>query len=341
METAAEVPRTVTQTDDDSLERLSRLPERLQKREQERQREVERKKLEKEGLSVLEEKSSHFSASFGPERAAIEQLLAGNDRGVLEEVAERLQRLHKLLNDSMRFLPSYDIRQAQEALGRLQEILEEKRQLLQPKKKFAFKNRKKDAPAASADQTPGEGAPQLPAFQQPPADPPTQAPFACGVQGLTSQVLFMEAAEIQQKDVLLSQLRDCSVTLHGSPATLHLRGLHGCRVLCGPVSSSVFVDSCTGCLFSFSCQQLRTHSTSDTRFYLHVTSRAIIEDCHDLHFAPFTWTYEGIEKDYQVSGLDRARNNWQLVDDFNWLAHGVQSPNWEIIPEEDRLTHWN
>uniref|UniRef100_A0A8C5PFG4 Tubulin folding cofactor C n=1 Tax=Leptobrachium leishanense TaxID=445787 RepID=A0A8C5PFG4_9ANUR len=298
-----------------TLEGPGQLPERLQRREQERQRELERRKQEK---------------------ATIEELLSSSEPAVLEEVPGRLQALKKLLNDSMMFLPSYDIRQAQEAVSRLQEALEEKRELLQPKKKFTFKSRKKDVPAA---QPPGTGA------KQPLAEKPLRAqepaPAVCDFQGLTSQVLFMEASEIQQKDVLLSELRDCTVTLRGSPATLHLRGLHGCRVLCGPVSSSVFIDSCTGCLFALPCQQLRTHSTTDCRFYLHVTSKAIIEDCKDLHFAPFTWRYENILADYQVSGLDQARNNWDQVDDFNWLVPGAQSPNWGLIPEGDRITHWN
>ncbi|XP_063299945.1 tubulin-specific chaperone C [Pelobates fuscus] len=320
-------------------EGTGRLPERLQRRDQERQRELEQRKRQKDGQAVPEEKSAHFGATFGPEKAAIEELLSGSEPGLLEEVAGRLQGLQKLLNDSMMFLPPYDIRQAQEAVSRLQEALEDKRQALQPKKKFAFKSRKKDqAAAGSGTPAPGTATPRPAAVKAQPQEP---APVLCGFQGLSSQVLFMEAAEIRQKDVLLSDLRDCTITLHGCPGTLHVRGLHGCRLLCGPVSSSVFVDSCTGCLFTFPCQQLRTHSSSDCRFYLHVTCKAIIEDCTDLHFAPFTWSYENIQRDYQISGLDQARNMWDLVDDFNWLVRGVQSPNWSIIPEGDRITHWN
>lgn len=58
-------------------------------------------------------------------------------------------------------------------------------------------------------------------------------------------------------------------------------------------------------------------------------------------FAPFTWSYPEILEDYRLSGLDRNRNNWDQVDDFNWLAMGEKSPNWSVIPEEERVTHWN
>ncbi|XP_075060293.1 tubulin-specific chaperone C [Mixophyes fleayi] len=313
-----------------------RLPERLQRREEERQLEAGKKRQEKESQAVLEEKSGYYNASFGLERAAIEETLSGQqlEAGALEEVSGRLQRLQKLLNDSMMFLPSYDVRQSQEQLGRLQAALELRRQQLQPKKKFAFKSRTKDAPGAPAP--PPQAAPAPPPRSK---EPPPIAQG--GLHGLSGRQLTLEVEEIRQKDVQLSQLRDCTVTLPGSPATLHMRGLSGCRVLCGPVSSSVFVDDCTDCLFSVSCQQLRTHSTRDSRFYLHVTSRAIIEDCSGLLFAPYTWSYPGMLQDYELAGLDRARNNWDLVDDFNWLAMGVRSPNWGVIPEEERISDWS
>ncbi|XP_063750061.1 tubulin-specific chaperone C isoform X2 [Eleginops maclovinus] len=86
--------------------------------------------------------------------------------------------------------------------------------------------------------------------------------------------------------------------------------------------------------------KLRTHNTTDTQVYLHVTSRAIVEDCHGVHFAPFTWSYPTLDEDFIVSGLDRDRNNWSQVDDFNWLAAGTPSPNWNVIPEAERKTNW-
>ncbi|KAG7222275.1 hypothetical protein INR49_027279 [Caranx melampygus] len=122
--------------------------------------------------------------------------------------------------------------------------------------------------------------------------------------------------------------------------TLHLKHIDSCEILCGPVSSSVFVDQCKNSTLVFPCQQLRTHNTTDTQVYLHVTSRAIIEDCQGVSFAPFSWSYPTLEEDFSVSGLDRDRNNWNQVDDFNWLAAGTPSPNWTVIPEADRKTNW-
>ena len=72
------------------------------------------------------------------------------------------------------------------------------------------------------------------------------------------------------------------------------------RVLCGPVSSSVFVEDCKDCVFVVACQQLRVHSTTNSQFYLHVTSRAIIEDCQKVSFAPYSWNYPDLEQHFEV-----------------------------------------
>ncbi|KAJ1157349.1 hypothetical protein NDU88_010063 [Pleurodeles waltl] len=316
------------------------LPERLLRRDLERQQEAEKRRQEKERQTVDEEKRDFFQASFGPERDALEQLLqSGDDPGKekgeaeLQEAGVRLQTLQKLLNDSLRFLPSYDVKQAQDALQRLQLALVDRRQQLQPKKKFAFKSRgRKETSSAPAP------APVEPITAPAPLPEPEHT---CGFRGLEGQSLELSGEELNGQDVQLVNLRDCRVRLQGSPGTLHLRGLRGCTVLCGPVASSVFMDECYSCELGFSCQQLRVHRSTDTRIYLHVTCRAIIEDCRRLGFAPLTWNYPGMDEDFLRAGLDRSRNHWSQVDDFDWLARDAASPNWGIVPEEERRMQWD
>ncbi|XP_004590562.2 tubulin-specific chaperone C [Ochotona princeps] len=326
------------------------VPERLQRREQERQLEVGRRKQKRQDQEVEGEKSEFLVASFARERAAVEELLeqAGGSVARLEEAASRLQALQKLLNDSVRFLTAYDLRQGQEAMARLQAALAERRQELQPKKRFAFKTRRKEdaaaapaapaAPAVPADAVDGVPA-SAPPRQDQDGDPDSS--WVCGFSNLQSQDLEMRGDELRQRDVLLTGLSHCTVRLYGNPNTLRLTQARGCTVLCGPVSTSVFLEDCSDCLLAVACQQLRVHSTTNTRVFLHVTSRAIVEDCHGIRVAPYTWSYPGIQEDFQGSGLDRSRNHWNDVDDFNWLARDVASPNWSVLPEEEQTTQWD
>lgn len=324
----------------------AKIQERLQKRHQARTDDAERRKEAKESQSVAEEKGEYFSSTFNKERACIEELLSscsGADRAVaaqkLEEVTAKTMQLQKFLNDSMLFLTQYDIRQAQAALQKLQTSLTEAREQALPKKKFAFRSRTKatdKAPAQAAD-TPAPDAVDSGSTKAEGA-----ASFEhCGISNMNNEFLTKTAEEIQKRDVLLTHLTNCKVRLFGSPTTLHLKHIDSCEILCGPVTTSVFVDHCSNSTLAIPCQQLRTHNTTNTQVYLHVTSRAIIEDCNGVSFAPFSWSYPTMEEDFALSGLDRDRNNWNQVDDFNWLAAGTPSPNWTVIPEAERKTEWD
>nr|XP_029132629.1 tubulin-specific chaperone C [Labrus bergylta] len=322
----------------------SKMQEKLQKRHQERTDDAERRKEAKESRSVAEEKGDYFVGAFNAERESIEELLSscsGAHRAdvtqKLEEATAKTLQLQKFLSDSTLFLKQYDLRQAQAALQKLQSSIAETREEGLPKKKFAFRARTKatdkapvsdppaPTPAGSASTHAGGSAPSV----------------KCGFSNMDSVCVTKTAEEISKQDVLLTDLTNCKVRLLGSPSTLHLKNIDTCEILCGPVSSSVFIDQCKSSVLAFPCQQLRTHNTTDTQVYLHVTSRAIIEDCHGVSFAPLSWSYPSMDEDFSVSGLDRDRNNWSQVDDFNWLAAGTPSPNWSVIPEADRKTDWD
>lgn len=331
---------------DEKLGETVKIPERLLKRDQARLEEAERRKDAKESLSVTEEKSDFFSATFQSEKASIEELLSTctetnrqNAARVLEEATAKTQQLQKFLNDSMVFLTSYELRQAQATLQALQSSISDKRDEVLPKKKFAFKSRNVKSKTSVSPSSSTTELPKSTSNRDVVDGAVTQV--QCGFSNVDSQILIKRADEIQHRDVLLSHLTKCKVRLLGSPSTLHIKHVSDCEILCGPVSSSVFVDRCTGSILSFPCQQLRTHNTKDTQVYLHVTSRAIIEDCEGVRFAPFTWTYPNLDADFAVSGLDKNRNNWDQVDDFNWLAAGTPSPNWTVIPESDRKSSWD
>ncbi|KAJ0060654.1 hypothetical protein NL108_016833 [Boleophthalmus pectinirostris] len=323
----------------------STVQERLTKRHQTRQEDAERRREENESHKLAEEKADYFNSEFKRERAEVSELVrrvgpAANRaeaEQLLERAAAKTAQLQKFLNDSMLFLTQYDLRQSQEALRSLQSALNDARDEAMPKKKFTFRARSKateksektptETPTQDTTTTDGGGT-----------ETDTEQ---CGFSNLSDANLTKTAEEIEKRDVLLTGLKNCKVKLLGSCATLHLKHIESCEILCGPVSGSVFVDQCRDSVLALACQQLRTHNTSSTRVYLHVTSRAIVEDCAGVGFAPFAWSYPGLERDFLVSGLDPSRNNWNLVDDFNWLVPGTQSPNWSVIPEDQRRDTWD
>ncbi|XP_077999958.1 tubulin-specific chaperone C-like [Glandiceps talaboti] len=327
-------------------EKKDKIAERIQRRDDERLAEIEKKRAERENASLKQESTDYFSSMFQQEREDIErklQTVSSLEKSKLiayfDELTTALQKLQKFVNDSTMFLPPYEIKTAQENVSKLQISISEKRDQLLPKKKFAFKSRKhnsglpKKQENVEVDSAKGvhDKAKMI----------SDTARMECSVVDKVSETVSLNAKDVNNKDVGLFRLVDCVIQIYGAPSALHINNLKNCRVFCGPIPGSVFADNCVNCILVLSCQQLRVHTTIDTQFYLHVTSRAIIEDTSRVEFAPYTWAYDSMEADYKMTGLDRNRNNWDDVDDFNWLASDKHSPNWTLIPEDKRVKTWD
>lgn len=316
--------------------------DKLLQRSEARVAEIERKKCEKDIRSSVYEQTDYFNETFMLKRQEIESKLqnAGNiDKSNLaeyfDEIVRDFQELQKFLADSTLFLCTYDIKKSQETLKTLQDDIQAAENNLIPKKKFTFKNKKKL-------QNGIKNNPTLERITSTTANESISMVklYKCGFKDLSQQNLVKFRQEIEKQDVGLHRLENCTVYLYGAPSTIFISGLNDCHIFAGPVSTSVFIENCRRCTFIFACQQLRVHSCSDSYFYMHVTSRTIIEDCKDLHFAPYNWTYDGQDEDFITAGLDKKNNNWSSIDDFNWLVIGTPSPNWTFL-EEEKYRTWS
>ena len=202
-----------------------------------------------------------------------------------------------------------------------------------PRKRFGFRGKRAaraepQEPTVAAETTPSVSAA---------AEVPEQQ---CGFSERSDARLALCGAAVTGRDVTLTCLTRCTVRVTGGPATVHLSQLRHCRLLLGPVATSVFLEDCQHCTLVVACQQLRAHASADCDLYLHVTSRAVVEDCQRFRFAPYNLTGADVQPDWATTGLATDTNNWNDVDDFNWLSKAQQSPNWSLLPEKERIADW-
>jgi len=128
--------------------------------------------------------------------------------------------------------------------------------------------------------------------------------------------------------------------MQGHPGSVQVSRASNCTLLCGPIARSFFAENLDECTLSIACQQLRLHSSRGIRIYLHVTCRAIIEDCKEIEIGEFNYDYPELEADYLASGLNKSQNNYTDVADFNWLSPDVPSPNWSLLKDHPD-PNWN
>ncbi|GFO48208.1 tubulin-specific chaperone c-like [Plakobranchus ocellatus] len=326
----------------------SGVAERLQKREDERQTLLRKRREEQDDLDEKVQDSLHsFLEILKSERLSLEKSLAESsslERSKLidhfDALSLRVQKLQRNVSESALFLPPYELKTAQNVIVLLQSKIQETRDQLLPKKKFAFTKKQNKKPALEGKQSKDIDLNSAKNVLSKSDDDLVVEFTACKFVDRTGETLQKNANEINQKDIALVNLANCTVLLYGAPSAVHINKLNKCTIFCGPVPGSIFIRDCVECTFVLACQQLRIHSTTNTEFYIHVTSKAIIEDCNKVKFAPYNWKYDTIEEDYNSTGLSKQRNNWDKVDDFNWLVADVHSPNWSVIPSIDRVTSW-
>lgn len=315
---------------------------RLRERQEARVSALEQKRSQEQGGKREEETSEFFIQQLEARKNAITSLLSEADSVAkaelpvhFEKISSECQNIQKLVSDSTVFLTSWDLKTSQKQIKDLLQLVNSKQDKLLPPKKFSFASRSKKATPKPEAEDKVQSAEVGPGKDLSVCLADMSSKVIAEKQGV---VLEMRSEEVRGQDLHLSTLERCEIRLFGAPSSLHMTNLTGCTVLCGPVSGSVFVEHCNDCVMVVPCQQLRVHSTSSSHFYLHVTSRAIIEDSQKLTFAPYSWTYPEIEDDYKSAGLDKSVNNWDKVDDFNWLASREPSPNWSVQPEDKRAT---
>ncbi|KAL1833597.1 hypothetical protein ACET3Z_003248 [Daucus carota] len=288
------------------------------------------------------ESTQTFLTNFNNSKLSIESQLSQipksrDPRSDIATLSVSISELETLISQNSHFLPPYELRASLKSVADLRQNLDEVSCRVIPKKKFSFKSKKASGNVSL------ESARKV--FDEVPAAE-NVAVFgvrdSVGFKGKENEVLVKEfrSSEEEIGEFMLSDLVNCEVRLIGCLRALFVHKLVNCRVYVGSVFGSVLIEEVEGCVFVMASHQIRIHHARGTDFYLRVRSRPIIEDCSGVRFAPYCLGYNEIERDLKKSNLDEETGNWANVDDFKWLR-AVQSPNWSILPECDRIATVN
>ncbi|XP_050423246.1 tubulin-specific chaperone C-like [Adelges cooleyi] len=239
------------------------------------------------------------------------------------ETLKKINELQEFVNDSKVFLPSYNMKKCSNEIKELTKYYENLHDKILPKKKFAF-GKRTTKPLKPKVEVNVEPVRELLVYKD-----------DCGFKNRSNEVLKLEEDQTFSKDIVLEKLDNCKVCIYGIPSTVHMSSLKNCKIFAF-ASTSIFVDDCKNTILTCASQQLRVHDTKLCDFYIYVVSTAIIENCKDLRFGPLLLNSPTIEKCFESTAFDRNKNNWKLINDFDWLSSYEPSPNWTEISENDR-----
>ncbi|KAK7399558.1 hypothetical protein VNO78_10743 [Psophocarpus tetragonolobus] len=245
-----------------------------------------------------------------------------------QNISQSISELEQLVAQNSYSLPSYDVRTSLKTVSDLKNSLDLLTAQLIPRKKFSFKNK------PTATKKDDSAIPQPKQLSTLNSDFPTH--HSPGFANKTSELLVADFRDSQVGEFTLSDLDSCQVRIIGSVRALFVHRLKNSTLYVGPVTGSVHIEDVHACVFVIASHQIRIHAATKSDFYLRVRTRPIIEDTNAVRFAPYCLTYPGIEEDLRAASLHDETGNWTNVDDFRWLR-AVQSPNWSVLPENERV----
>ncbi|KAL5514819.1 hypothetical protein ACEPAG_2135 [Sanghuangporus baumii] len=301
------------------------------------------------------ESSQDYYKAFQTTRADISNRLASlisdqnPSKDQIAQIAQDIQTERKKLNGATSFLPTYDRRSYESQLQGLEaqiDVLRNKIRSGPAKGSFVFK---KKAPSASPKRATGSSTTK-PAAQPAITEPLVQVTQATPTASLqiaslshrcfTLSPLPDSASSITGTDLTITSIDHCIVDIlpvvedirndRLRPRALHIRDVKNSVLILGYVQGSILAHNLERCVIVAACHQLRVHNSNHTRFHLHASSNAIIEDCTTLTFVPYP---ESLPLDTDVRQMKSAHTN---IQDFSHLR-STPSPNWSEGGEDT----WN
>jgi len=258
-----------------------------------------------------------------------------------ETISNRAEILKKYFTENTSFIPNYEVRKAQESISKLNRLMQEKRDILFPKKKFGFKSKQNMTTLEAAIETASSKV-NKPEQRDSDKIENFNLESSCNIRDLNETNLIKKSDEINGKDIAIVNVKNSTIQLCGNPSVIHVNNVENSVILSGTVTGSVFINNCQKCQVVVPCHQLRIHETQNTHFYINVVSRAIIENCRSVQFAPYNWSYPRENSAQKLNDPLETSSvvNWQSIDDFNWLNQNEKSPNWSFL-NESQWKKWN
>ena len=236
-----------------------------------------------------------------------------------KELLEDVRILQSNLTRVTPMLASYDIQRAQKEINALEQLVRGYKQRLIPRKAFTFEKAREK---------------QKKMLNHAVAEPQGQETALLEEKKEVwreNENIVLTKRDISSNNLRLSHLKECCVVLEcGDLFSLKLTNLKDCKVFCGPIRGSVFVENCEDCVLELCCAQLRVHECKRCRFNLFVKSDPIIEDSEHLKVSKEypTSKYEKEGDDLKAFNFENTENRYCNVRDFNNL---LNSKNFEIM----------
>ena len=244
-------------------------------------------------------------------------------KDALEEITSKIKLYREEFYNVMEFLPGYDKLQYSKNYEEKLEKVNNLKNKLFPKKKFAFsKANKKQNEAIKEKKKESEEKTEEKIIEVSETDLVIKDLSDCNKKYTKEEITG-------KNNILMENINNCNIYLLFDFKACYINKCSKCNIYLGSISGGTHITNCTESKIYLMTHQLRIHQTAKTHFYVLINSNPIIENSKENTFHPLKIKYDEYENNLKKSGLNEQNNKWSEVQDFQWLKKD-KSPNFEI-----------
>ena len=242
----------------------------------------------------------------------------------LEAITAKIKLYREEFYNVMEFLPGYDKLQYSKNYDEELEKVNNLKNKLFPKKKFAFsKANKKLNENKQEKKEEKENKEQKNEIKE---SSETDL-IIRDVKDLNKK--YNKEELIGKNNIIMENIYNSTIYILYDFKACYINNIHNSNIYIGCVCGATHITSCNYSKIYINTHQLRIHKTTKSNFYVLINSNPIIEHSTENAFHPLKIKYEGYEDNLKISGIDVNNNKWNQVQDFQWLKK-EKSPNFEI-----------
>lgn len=244
----------------------------------------------------------------------------------LEEITTKIKLYREEFYNVMEFLPGYDKLQYSKNYDEELEKVNNLKNKLFPKKKFAFSKANKKQNENIKEKKENEQK----MIQETTKEKIESSETDLIIKDLNEFTKKYTKEEIKGKNnIIIEKISNCNIYLLYDFKACYINNCANCNIYLGCICGGTHITNCINSKIYLITHQLRIHETTKSNFYVLINSNPIIEHSKENVFHPLKIKYEGFENNVKVSGVDENNNKWNEVKDFQWLKKD-KSPNFEV-----------
>ena len=242
----------------------------------------------------------------------------------LESITSKIKIYREEFYNVMEFLPGYDkLQYSKNYEDELEKVNNLKNKLF-PKKKFAFSkaNKKQNEKIKEQEKKENEENSKKQEINE-------ISETDLVMKDLNNCNKKYTKEEIKGKNnILMENINNCDIYLLFDFKACYINNCSKCNIYLGSISGGTHITHCSESKIYLMTHQLRIHQTVKTHFYVLINSNPIIENSKENVFHPLKIKYDEYENNLKISGINENNNSWDKVQDFQWLKKD-KSPNFE------------